>query len=143
MKSFLKLISNCSHLHHIYHLLIFICGAVKIFKLQIFAEFSVRVPDRQMEVILKVNLDFSQYCEIRVCSESQRNGLRFENIGNNWKSFDFRKLEQKVLSQKFLYAFPIIFSKKFFLAKTAWLDTPKVFSAKNNIFEVLEGKPQQ
>ena len=34
-----------SHLLHIYHLLIFICGAVKIFKLQIFAEFSVRVPD--------------------------------------------------------------------------------------------------
>ena len=96
-----------------------------------------------MEVILKVNLDFSQYRDIRVCRSSQGNGLRFENIGNNQKSFDFRKLEQKVLSQKFLYAFPIIFSKKIFPAKTAWLDTPKVFSAKNSIFEVLEGKPQQ
>ena len=69
-----------------------------------------------------MNLDFPQYREIRICSASAENWLRFENIRNFQKSFDFRKLWQKVLSQIFFFTFSGIFFKKFFLAKMAWID---------------------
>ena len=57
-------------------------------------------------------------------------GLRFENIENNQKSFDFRKLQAKDISQKFLYAFPIIFSKTNFSRKLHGWPCPRYFQRK-------------
>ena len=45
MKSFLNLLQKCPQILHVHQLIIFICGAVTILKLQIFAEFSTRVSD--------------------------------------------------------------------------------------------------
>ena len=97
----------------------------------------------EMKVILKVDLDFPQYCEIRICSCTAASELRFENIRNYQKSFNFLKLRPKVLPQKFLFAFPSIFSKKIFLARIAWLDMPKGIFSKNSNFEPLERQLQQ
>ena len=76
-----------------------------------------------MKAILMVNLDFPQYREIRAYRLSAENWLRFENIWNFQKSFDFRKLWQKVISQKILYTFLGVFFI-FFFAKNAWLEAP-------------------
>ena len=85
-----------------------------------------------MKVILKVNLDFSQYREIRICSCTAENELIFENIRNYQKSFMGSVFQLKLIPQKFLFAFPSIFFKKIFLARIAWLGT--VRSAKNLLY---------
>ena len=76
-----------------------------------------------MKVILKVFLDFPQYREIRICSSTAENALRFKSFQNYQKSFMVSVFQLKVISQKFLFSFPSIFFKKIFLAEISWMCT--------------------
>ena len=84
----------------------------------------------QTKVILRVNLDFSQYRELRLCRVAAENRLRFKNIRNYQKYVMVSVFQLKAFPKNFYFHFRAffkkssrgevihgIFARKFFLKK--------------------------